>query len=135
MDDLLAAAVGFAQEMLAKRGEFYPFGAIVMTDGDVAMSAVDPGLGDQPDSLSVIDALTEGFRIQALGGEIKASAICCDVSVRDDGSGMTDAIRTTIEHRESDPVHVLLPYRIDPGGNPSYGELLASRAEPTIFAA
>jgi hypothetical protein len=133
MDDLLDATVRFAQDMLAKRGEFYPFGAIVMADGQVAMSAADPGLGDHPDSVTVINALTDAFRSQARSEEIRASAICCDVRVADDGSGMTDAIRTTIEHRDSDPVHVLLPYQLDHDGSVSYGELRAARAETTVF--
>jgi hypothetical protein len=134
MDDLLDASVTFAQEMLGKRGEFYPFGAVVLDDGTVAMSAADPGLGDYPDSVSVIDALGKAFRRQASGSEIRTSAICCDVRIEDDGSGMTDAIRTTIEHRDADPVHVLLPYRLDDRG-PEYGDLRAARADRTIFAA
>jgi hypothetical protein len=133
MDDLLDASVTFARHMLAERGEFYPFGAIVLADGQVAMSAPDPTLGDHPDSLSVIDALTDALRSQAESGEIRASAICCDVRVHDDGSGMTDAIRTTIEHRESDPVDVLLPYRRGEDGSLSFGELSAMRPEATVF--
>lgn len=134
-DDLLDAAVTFAQEMLARRGEFYPFGAVVTAEGAVALSAADPGLGDYPDSVSVIDALRQAFKRQAQTGEIRGAAICCDVRVEDDGSGMTDAIRTTIEHREDEPVHVLLPYRLGNDRTASYGELRAARAEPTIFAA
>lgn len=131
MDNLLDAAIKFAQDMLAKRCEFYPFGASVSDAGQVGMAAADPGLGDHPDSLSVIEALTEGFRSAAAGGEIRAAAICCDVRVDDDGSGMTDAIRVTIEHRDDEPVHVLLPYRL--GDELAYGELRAARAPRTIF--
>jgi len=136
MDDLLDAAVTFAREMLADRGRFYPFGATVLIEGNVAMSsAADPGLGDHPDSVSVIEALRETFREQAARGDIRASAICCDVRIDDDVSGMTDAIQTTIEHRDADPVHVLMPYRLGREHGPSYGELRATRAEPTIFTA
>jgi hypothetical protein len=135
MDALLDAAVGFAQEMLAERGAFYPFGAVVLDDGHVAMSPGDPSLGDHPDSQSVIDALTRTLRAQASSGEIRACAICCDVRTEDDGHGMTDAIRTTIEHRASAPVEVLLPYRLEREQLPAYGELRAAPAEPAVFTA
>jgi len=135
MDDLLDASVTFAQEMLGRRGEFYPFGAVVLADGTVAMSAMDPGLGDHPDSVSVIHALEEVLRQQASRREIRASAICSDVRIEDDGTGMADAIRTTIEHRDADPVQVVLPYRCDERGSPEYGELRAAHAERTIFGA
>jgi hypothetical protein len=134
MDALLDAAVTFAQEMLGERGAFFPFGAIVLDDGHVAMSPGDPGLGDHPDSQAVIDALAAAFREQASGGGIRACAICCDVRTEADAEGMTDAIRTTIEHRESDPVHVLLPYRLEEELPPTYGELRAVPAEPSVFA-
>ncbi len=133
MDDLLDAAVGFAQEMLAERGAFYPFGAVVTSDGDVAMSTADPGLGDFPDSVSVIEALVEKLRRQATGGEIRAAAICCDLHASEDERGMTTAIGTTIEHRDADPVHVLLPYRLGADRAASYGELRAARVEARIF--
>ena len=133
MDELLDAAVGFAREMLVDRGAFYPFGATVLAEGDVAMSTVDAGLGDAPESAGVIEALTESFREQAAHGDIRACAICCDVRLEEHASGLDDAILITIEHRDAGAVHVFLPYRLGDDRDLSYGELSALRAESAIF--
>jgi len=113
MDALLDAAVGFAKKMLVDRGAFYPFGATVLTEGNVAMVTADAELGDYSESASVIDALTDSLRQQAARGDIRACAICCDIRLEADRGGMADAIGTTIEHRDAEAVRVLLPYRLD----------------------
>jgi hypothetical protein len=47
----------------------------------------------------------------AASGEIRAAAICADVRITPPESGdQTDAIRTSIEHADGDPVEVFMPY-------------------------
>ena len=62
LDDLLNAVLPFAEELLGKNGEFYPFGAVVSNDGDARMTAGDPALGDHPLSNDVLATLYAGAR-------------------------------------------------------------------------
>ena len=76
-DRLLSAVFPFAQQMLAKRGTFLPFGATVLADGNVALAA---GMADalQGAPQQIIDLLLAGFKKQAAAGEIRAAVVCYD---------------------------------------------------------
>lgn len=54
LDAVVSTALDAALSMLSKGGEFFPFGVTVDGDGGVALAATDPGLGEHPDSNSVL---------------------------------------------------------------------------------
>lgn len=60
LDGVLSAALDTAQHLLAKNGDFFPFGITVSDIGDIGMAAGDPGLGEKPDSMAVLDTLYAG---------------------------------------------------------------------------
>jgi hypothetical protein len=134
LDELLNALLPFAQEMLAKHGEFFPFGGSVATDGEIAHVGAHSG-DERPPSQEVIDLLITGFAKQAKEGRIRAAAICLDVRTIPPGqSEKTDAICTRLEHVNGEAVDVFLPYRKGRLGKHKYGELFASKGEHYVFA-
>src|SRR3954453_20572331 len=132
MDELLDYLVTFAQQMLDKRGEFYPFGATISSDGTLQPAAVASD-DEHPESTEVLGLLETGFREQAKQNEIRAAALCADVLVRPADSEPTDAIQVAIEHVEADPVIVLLPYTKRRLRGIEYGELTAQTGTSKVF--
>jgi hypothetical protein len=134
LDELLNAGLGFAQQQLAKRGEFYPFAAAIDLHGATEMIAPDtdergPAAADLVDA-SLASLITRRDRL-------RAAAVVADVRVPDLGQ---DAIQVGLEHSEGIALSVLLPYarRPRPGGRPGdvieYGEVRASSAARRIWA-
>jgi hypothetical protein len=134
MDSLLDMLLPFAQQELEKHGEFFPFAASIDSSGALGLVAVD--LGDEhPASTDVIDAIYEALARSAAGGEIRAAGICADVRITPPGSSdQTDAIRTSIEHAEGDPVEVFMPYAKKRMRGFEFGELFAQSGAPRIVA-
>ena len=134
MDSLLDTLLGFAKQQLEKRGEFFPFAASVDSSGALGMVAVD--LGDEhPESADVIDALYGALSRSAAEGAIRAAGVCADVLVTPPGSSdKTDAIKTWLEHADSDPVEVFLPYSKKRLRGFTFGEVFARSGTPRIFA-
>ena len=62
LDGLLNVVLPFAEQMLQKHGEFYPFGASVSAAGKVAMLGGQPEDNDHPSSVSVLEIMLEGVR-------------------------------------------------------------------------
>jgi hypothetical protein len=132
-EQLLDALLPFAQQMLAKNGEFYPFGATIDTSGKPALAASDTG-SEQPESEECIDLLSVGFREQAKQGAIRACGICYDVRTIPPGqTEKVDAICIAFEHNSGEAIHVMVPYRKGLIGRIKYGELFACKGEKTIF--
>lgn len=134
MDSILDMLLPFAQQQLEKHGEFFPFAASIDSSGALAMVAVD--LDDKHSASSdVVDSLYEALARSAANSEIRAAGICADVRITPPGSGAeTDAIRTSIEHAESDPVEVLMPYAKRRMRGFEFGDLFAQAGTPRIFA-
>jgi len=127
MDAMLEAALPFAQQMLAKRGEFYPYAVSMSAGGEVAMVAADVGT-EKPASGDLLASLYGGLASRAR--ELRAAAIVSDVKL---GSG-EDAIRVEIEHRDGGALAVVLPYK-KRGRNVTYGDLAALAGERRIWPA
>lgn len=125
MDNMLEAALPFAQQMLAKHGEFYPYALSMSAGGEVAMVAADIGT-ENPASSDLLASLYEGFASRAQ--ELRAAAIVSDVKLR---SG-EDAIRVEVEHREGAALAVVVPYK-KRGRNLTYGNLAALPGERRVW--
>jgi hypothetical protein len=135
LEELLNALIPFAQEMLAKNGEFYPFGASIDAKGEVSAQAADPG-EENPDSQEVIAMLVAGMREEAKRGEIRAAGICYDARVVPPGkTAKTDAIACRLEHASGEAVVTFVPYRKALLGRYKYDDLFASEGEQAIFIA
>jgi hypothetical protein len=133
LEELLNALIPFAQEMLAKHGEFYPFGASVSAKGEIACVAGEMG-EEQPDTKEVIDLLVKGLGDEASRGEIRAAAICYDVRiVPPEQTEQVDAIAVRTEHQNGEAIEAYLPYRKAGRGKYEYDELFAIEGERGIF--
>jgi hypothetical protein len=100
LDALLNVLLPFAQEMLAKRGDFLPFGASMGNDGEIAMAAASVSDPETPERL--LGALEDGLRTRASASAIRAAGVCVDVRVRHpDSDQVTDAIQARLEHASS----------------------------------
>ncbi|MDO5139023.1 MAG: hypothetical protein Q4D71_11280 [Oscillospiraceae bacterium] len=109
---MLNFLLSFAENQLKNRGEFYPFGAVMLESGEITATAFYDTDNEFPDFAEVIGILTETHREKAENGEIKASGICWDAKISLENSDMTDAIVISLEHRESYSVVVGQPYRL-----------------------
>ncbi|MBI2190810.1 MAG: hypothetical protein HYU36_02350 [Planctomycetes bacterium] len=134
LDELLNALYSFAQEMLAKHGEFHPFGVSLSRDGEMALEQGYTG-DEHPPSEQMIDTLVGGLRAMAGKQEIRAAGICLDVRVTPPGTTeKSDAICARLEHENGEAVEVYLPYRKGWFGKIKYGEIFAGRGESKVFA-
>jgi hypothetical protein len=133
LNQLLNALLPFAQQMLVKNGEFYPFGASIGFDGKISSNVASEG-DEQPPSQEIIDALTEIFRKSATNSEIKAAGICFNVRVvPPEQTEKADAICVSLEHIEGDSIELFLPYKKNWLGKVNYGELFATERMPRFF--
>jgi hypothetical protein len=133
MNELLDPLIEFAKKLLEKNGEFYPFGNFMTTDGTIElMAAMD---GEQPDSAELIDLLAGACRKKAEQGSIRASALCYDVRWRGENGQPTDAIAVAIEHRDADPITVVVPYSKGRFGGWNFEPLVATAGQRRVFAA
>jgi len=115
LDELHNFLLPFAQEMLAKYGEFYPFGAS----------------SEHPPSQHMIDLITQGFYEKAMNGVIRAAGICYDVRTLPPGEvKKSDAICISLEHRSGDAVDILVPYKKKWLRKVVYGELFREHRAP-----
>ena len=134
LDELLNLLIPFAQQMLSKHGEFYPFGSAMSTDGKAEAHAAYEG-DDNPPSEKLIDLLTRGFQQQAAAGLIRAAAICYDVRIVPPGqTEKSDAICVSAEHQNGEAADVYIPYKKGWFGRISYGELFGVARKREFFA-
>jgi hypothetical protein len=104
LDSLLSVTLPFAQQMLGKSGEFYPFAAAVTVGGEARLTAPEPGRDDHPASADIRSSLFDALRQDR--ADLRAVAICSDVRLPD-----SDAVRVELEHRDGQAMAVLLPYK------------------------
>ena len=133
LDQLLNAQLPFAQQMLAKHGEFYPFGAAMTTAGEITAEAAYDGT-ERPPSQQLIDMMTQAFRQRAAAGQIRAAAICYDIRTIPPGeTEKTDAICVGLEHQNGEAVDVCVPYKKGWFGKIAYGKLFAAKRTRGFF--
>src|SRR5262245_61302610 len=105
---LLQFLMPFAEQMLKKHGEFFPFGAAVSSTGEVAAHATYDG-NEQPPSEDVIALLVQGFQREARDGKIRATGICYDGRITQDGKKV-DAVIISLEHVSGNATKTCVPY-------------------------
>ena len=128
---LLETLMPFAEEMLKKHGEFFPFGAAVNTAGEVSGHATYDG-NETPSSEEVIAGLVQAFQTDARGGAIRATGICYDGRIVQDGKKV-DAVIIGLEHVSGCASKTCVPYSKGLFGKYRFGDLVASFDEPKIF--
>lgn len=128
---LLESLMPFAQTMLKKHGEFFPFGAAINTAGEVTGHMTYDG-NEKPDSDTVIAALVQAFQTEAREGKIRASGICYDACIDQDGKKV-DAVVISLEHACGSATKTCVPYGKGLFGGIKLGQLIAAFEQPRVF--
>jgi hypothetical protein len=132
-ENLMNATLPFAEQMLQKHGEFFPYGSALKGNGEIVSVAGYDGR-ELPPSNDIIRLLKQGFVQGAKSGEYKASALVYDVKVTLPSSGQkSDAIAVSLNHRESYSVVVFFPYQLK-NGKLTHGEVFAQKGEADVFS-
>ena len=112
---LMDAVLPFAEEMLKKHGEFFPFGGVLNLEGKAINQGAWTG-EEHPPSVDVIKVLHEAFKKGAKDREFLATALVYDVKVVPPGkSEKTDAVAVDIDHRDGVSQTVIYPYSLKDG--------------------
>jgi hypothetical protein len=130
-EKLMNEALPLAEKMLREHGEFFPYGAALKTNGEIASIAGYDGR-DKPPSKDIIELIKHGFSEGAKTGEYKATALVYDVKVTQPSGQKTDAIAVSLNHRDHYSVVVLFPYQLN-SGHINYGQVFAQQGEADVF--
>ena len=128
---LLEALIPFAEEMLKKHGEFFPFGAAVSAAGEVSAHATYEG-SENPASEEVIAGLVQTFQAEARTGAIRATGICYDGRIVQNGKKV-DAAIIGLEHISGCASKTCVRYSKSMFGKYRFGDFVAALDEPMIF--
>jgi hypothetical protein len=133
LNQLLNALLPFAEEMLAKHGEFFPFACAMNPDGEISNVEASDGT-EHPPSSTLIDILIEGLSANAGSGKIRASGICLDMRLpASSDRAATDAVCCRLEHVSEEPVAVYIPYKISLQDKVLFQQMFATRLKAEIF--
>lgn len=130
---LLDALLPFAEDQLKKHREFYPIAAVLRSDDSVELTDVFDG-SEHPDTKDVLDSLVRLHRQAAAEGEIKASGIAWNASVRLPEGRPSDGIVIRLEHQDDYSVIVVKPYKIGLFKKVCFGNLFAVEGKHDIFS-
>jgi hypothetical protein len=130
LDTLLDHLLHHAIEQLESEGDFHPFAAAIDTDGELRMVGMEPET-EEPSPQEIVEQLGASLAAAAERGEIRASAICANVTLPSD-AGEAEAALVKLEHREDDPVDIALPYELH-GDHIHTGELVAGVGTSRVF--
>ncbi len=132
LNELFNDLIPFAERMLEEHGEFYPFGAMMRSNGEIALLGGETE-SDRPRSQEILDLLVGALRDYASRGEIRAAGICLDMRITPpEQSDEVDAICARLEHSSGEQAEVFVPYsKVD--GRHILQEPFAQRGEPRIF--
>jgi hypothetical protein len=130
-DALLQALLPFAEEMLKKHGEFYPFAMAMTTQGEVSAHMTYDGK-EMPEPAQVLANLNQVFQEEAREGKVRATGICSDGRISLNGKE-TDAIIATLEHVSGEACKACVPYKKGLFGGYKFGQISVGRAEPKVF--
>ena len=109
-EELMNTVLPALIQLLEKNGEFFPVGAVMHDNREIAFTAFYDG-NEKPESQEVIDNLVMTHKSSADSGEIVASCIAFDTRVTTDVySG--DAINFSLEHRDGFSAEVVFPYEL-----------------------
>lgn len=134
LDELLNALLPMAEMLLARHGEFYPIGAIMLSDGEIRHVGAGIEGDDHPTSQSLIDLLTEAFQKEATEGKLRAAEIGYDALTVPPGKHeKQDAICCGLEHCLGEAVNVFRPYAKTEGGSFHFEEIFAVERRPQFF--
>jgi hypothetical protein len=112
LENLLGAALPFAQQMLKEHGEFFPYGETMGPDAKYTSVAGYTG-DEHPKSTDVIALLKKGFRKDGAAGKIIASALVYDVRIVPPGcTDKSDAVAIDLNHRNGLSLCMAYPYHI-----------------------
>jgi hypothetical protein len=106
LDEVFGAALGLAEHLLSKNGEFFPFAVTLPTSGGRADLAqvLDDSLGEHPNSVDVLDSLYRAIGTRR--AELVGAAFVSDVGLTDGGS----AVRIKAEHAQGPALEIVVPY-------------------------
>ncbi len=132
-EELMHSALPFAEQMLAKYGEFFPFGATMSASGVIA-NVAGATSDEHPPSAEIMGLLEQGFREGAREGKYRATALVYDaLVVPPGGSVKQDAIAVRLDHRGGYSVVVFFPYTRRAGAKPDIQAPFATAGQGTIF--
>jgi hypothetical protein len=132
VEKIMNAMLPFAEQMLEKHGEFFPYGAAMTQDGEVvAVGSYDSR--EKPPSQDVINHLKKVLRSGAKAKKYKASAIFFDVRIVPPGTiDKTDAIAIALDHQDNYSVVIYIPYRSQ-SGKIQLGQAFAAAGTNDVF--
>jgi len=122
----------FAREALVDFGEIYPFAVNINNHGELIPFAVD--MEERvPKASHVIELLVRAAQNEAREERIRAFGICFDATVNLPGQAeRSEAIVCRLEHRDRDPLEIVLPYALDDGWL-DCGKLQAGPSKTRVF--
>lgn len=128
LDALLDLVLPFAQQQVADRGGFFPYGAYIGLGGVAEFVAIYSD-SEHPEPSEMYEGCFSA--LAARRNVIRAAAVAVDVLI-DDGAG--DAISVDLEHAEGQAITVLLPYsKARFGKRIKYGAMSAQPGEHRIW--
>ena len=130
---LLDSILPFAETMLAKYGEFHPYGGATTPKGDIINIGADDGKGDKDrQSSDLIDFLQKGLRAGAEENKYTSTAVVYDVVVKLPSNKQSDAIAVNLDHKLGYSAVVYLPYKLE-NGKVEFGEMQLAQGAGDIF--
>ena len=111
LHEMLTYCMEFAQIMLERAGEFYPFGATLDAQGQVGAQGGWNG-EEHPNPREIYKLLADSFASMANSGEIRGAALAANVDVPAEYEAPArDALRV---HLEADGYarFIYIPYRL-----------------------
>ena len=129
---LMQEALPFAENLLLKHGEFFPYGQALDPSGAVVHVAAYDGR-EQPPCVDLMRLLKQGFVEGAKEGKYKATAMVYDVRVPLPSSGVkSDAFAVASDRRDNYSVVVYFAYEIK-RGELAMGEVFANEGMFDVF--
>jgi hypothetical protein len=114
-EELLNQLFPFADQMLNKYGEFFPYGSVMNNDKTIMAVAFYNG-NEKPRSQDVINDLIKTYSEDAKKMKIRASGIAWDARIKiPDTDKVSDAVIVSLEHNDKYSVQVVFPYEIKNG--------------------
>jgi hypothetical protein len=133
-ESLLQIEIPSAQKILAAQGSFFPFGAMIKSDGDFSLYGSHPGEASLHLGQAHIGTIILFFKEQAEARFIRACCFCTDVRLQNPGQlEKTDAILINLELSIGHFINIFVPYQKQFLRGYVYGPQYAQSTVPKVF--